>query len=970
MQHPFSLHKPSSLCRYAWGGVLLYMLTWSAQAKPIAPEKWYQIRTHHFNILFQGHIHREANRMANTLEHYYPFVSKTLQAAPGKCPLILDTRRAHSNGYTNFGPSRMRIYTFPAQDYSYSGDGIDWLSGVSIHEFRHVVQYTKLAQHGLGEVAMELGSPLLIPMVGHIAVPRWMLEGDAVGTETVLTNSGRGRLPYFSTLYRASLLERGGFSYYKQLCGSYKHKMPGPYKLGYYLTTHLRRKYGAQSLADVLWYITWGVPLPLAVQLSTGKGLLAIYRETNQELKALWEQQLEGLSFTPAECLHRHKKDSYVDYYAPQPYHRGGIVALKGGASFLGHLVWVDDQKREKKLCTPRLIEPEVGFSMAKDRIVWAEEVAYPFKLKKKNVDIWSENTTDTWEATYSYSVIRCYDLSTRRQTTLTPKGRYGTAALSPDAAKVVAVESDRSYNHAIVTLDANTGQVLRRFPNPENHFYRTPQWANDGRHIVTIKVQNPTSSIVIIDTQTSETRELTLHPREQISKPVMYGKYVFYSSSFSGIDNIYAIDLSTSQRYQVTSRKYGAYHPAVSSEGHWLLFNDFTADGMQAVKMRLDPAKWIPIEQVEDRSVYYHAPLVTQEAGEDIVPQIPDKEYPVERYHTWKHLINFCGWHFDPSFGPVGQDATDLTCQVDLILKFQDVMNTFDLKPAYKHDLKENMGRLALLAMYTGGYSVLSAKPSLIRDHKKGITTEKALSLEAKLPMLIEQGAFDYTFVLSTTTDLYERSRATWSTQKYKLELARHSRQAHRDSHYPWKQGVNITYKHTPYDSEVQGQQWITDCSLNFPGVLPNHSLRLFGQWDCSQSQQFALFDQWLQHRDKPQNISTTLHEYNTLHGKVHYTFPIWYPDIHIMPIAYIKKVDFFGFYEQIYYPDSPKKEIRQHWGADLIFNLWPIPTFAEFYGHSFVLSVGYQYRADEFFKDQEGKSRWASRFSFKMLV
>ncbi|MEL6539262.1 MAG: hypothetical protein AAFP93_00595, partial [Bacteroidota bacterium] len=235
------------------------------QSTPLVSHQWYRIRTPHFNILFPGHIQPEANRLANIMEHLYLPVSKTLHAPPAKYSLVLTTNVADSNGGTSFGPARINLYTFPSQGYSIAGSGSDWLNALVVHEFRHAVQFTKLSQHGFGEFFLEIASPLLVPILGRIWLPHWFFEGDAVGIETSLTKGGRGRLPYFSRLYRANLLERGGFGYQKEVCGSFKHNSVGPYVLGYHLTTHLRRRYGAQALSDIMWYVAWGMPFPVAV---------------------------------------------------------------------------------------------------------------------------------------------------------------------------------------------------------------------------------------------------------------------------------------------------------------------------------------------------------------------------------------------------------------------------------------------------------------------------------------------------------------------------------------------------------------------------------------------------------------------------------------------------------------------------------------------------------------------------------
>jgi len=59
------------------------------------------------------------------------------------------------------------------------------------------------------------------------------------------------------------------------------------------------------------------------------------------------------------------------------------------------------------------------------------------------------------------------------------------------------------------------------------------------------------------------------------------------YNSPVSGIDNIYALDVKSGNRFQITCSKYGAYNPVVSKDGKWIYYNDQGRDGMDVVKIQ-----------------------------------------------------------------------------------------------------------------------------------------------------------------------------------------------------------------------------------------------------------------------------------------------------------------------------------------------------------------------------------------------
>src|SRR5690606_41616914 len=82
-------------------------------------------------------------------------------------------------------PRRSEFFTTPPQ----RNDFQDWLGQLAVHELRHVVQIDKLT----GYLSAPFFEQLAFAIYG-ITLPSWFFEGDAVTTETVLSNSGRGRL--------------------------------------------------------------------------------------------------------------------------------------------------------------------------------------------------------------------------------------------------------------------------------------------------------------------------------------------------------------------------------------------------------------------------------------------------------------------------------------------------------------------------------------------------------------------------------------------------------------------------------------------------------------------------------------------------------------------------------------------------------------------------------------------------------
>ena len=269
--------------------------------------KWNIVRLPHYDLVYPQGNDSMAYKYALYLENAYPHIQKTIgKPMQVKFPVILHPASMSSNGMVSWAPRRMELITTPSSDLSVQ----NWDKHLVLHESRHVFQTGKV-MHGIfkplyyivGEQSAGVASFLM---------PIWFLEGDAVSTETALSNGGRGRLPEFNMIYRAQML--GGDKFYtldKWLMGSYKNYTGTYYTLGYNLASYARQRYGADIWAKTTSRYPNNLYFEGSFKHYSESGFKQLYHDTFDYLRREWEK-LDSCTLTP-NYLSTSSKD-YTSY--------------------------------------------------------------------------------------------------------------------------------------------------------------------------------------------------------------------------------------------------------------------------------------------------------------------------------------------------------------------------------------------------------------------------------------------------------------------------------------------------------------------------------------------------------------------------------------------------------------------------------------------------------------------------------
>ncbi|RRB07056.1 hypothetical protein [Larkinella rosea] len=894
--------------RYLFPLLLLFIREVKAQTLPVLDQnptrlQWNQVNTPHFRVIFPKGLDQTAQQTARRLEQVYDPVSATLKKTPRRLSVILQNQTMISNGFVTMLPRRSEFNAVPAQDPFLAGT-LGWLDLLAVHEFRHVVQYEKALQ-GLTRAAYTLfGNTAFTALT--LGVPDWFWEGDAVGTETALTNAGRGRIPNFDLAMRANLLAGRRFTYQKAVGGSYRDNVPNHYVLGYFMSTYLKREYGADAWSNVLnrYYRFPVYPFSFSngVKKTTKYRIEELYRRSMLDIEDTWRNQRKELRLTDAVPFPVMASEKvYTNYQYPQYISGNEVIALKSGLGDIAQFVLLDRNGQEKKVFVPGLFNNPEMLSVADRKICWTE-FRYDVRFGQR-----------------IYSEIKLYDLKTGRLQRLTSHSRYAVASLSPDGTKVVAVRNDESYQTRLVILDAKTGQELRVLDNPANDLYVQPRWRDDNRTLVVVNRKKEGKTIQIIDSETNEKQELTAVSNQNISHVQPWKQYIFYNSPQSGIDNVYVLNTQTGARFQVTSRPLGAYHPTISPDGKRLSFHDFNASGYRIAEMPLDSSKWIPVGQVQDRLVRYFGPFVAQEPGGPLVraalaDSVPTAEkFPQSRFSRLLHAFNLYSW--GPVVASDGQSGT-------IGLRSQDLLSTTQVDVGVGYDQTERTVNYYGNVSYQGLFPILDVgfqrgrrSTSVYVDRRAPLDSLRSdswnynqLSAGFRIPLQLTTSKYFQSAYLSAYYGLMQVSGyelpvrpitevgfgGTLQSLAYSASYSRTLKQSKQDVAPRWGQAVSAVWRTTPFRGQLNGEVWGAQGSLYLPGLAKHHALRFRAgyQQQMSGNYRFAPVIFF------PRGQSYV--SYNQLTaGSVEYRLPLLNPHWSIGRWLYIQRVKGTGFYD-----------------------------------------------------------------------
>ncbi len=860
--------------------------------------KWRKLETDHSIVIFPQGIESIAQRTARIISALAEKDSTSIGGAAMKVPVILHSQTTFPGGVPTLAPWKSD-WTVATPQFSFAGP-VQWIDLLTIHEYRHHQQMT-MAKRGWFTSVLRA----TLGQTGWFAYtlmtqPNWFFEGDATYAETMYSNAGRGRTPNFVREYRSLRLSGHHYDYEKAGRNSRKDFVPNIYRQGYYMTSYARRHFGNDIWTKVLedTYKRKGLFYPFNRSLKKYTGLTTpqLYKATMAELDSVWTESNRGDKQQSTSFLKSPEAKTVTHYRYPHYLPDGKLLMHKSAFDEIPSYVVVDSDG-EKKLLQPGTLTPDhEHLSVTGNLLTWVEHRFHPRWLLE------------------DYTVVKTYNFETGKERKITSKSKYLSPSPSYDGKKIVAVEMQPDANHKLVILDTNTGEVLRELSSKPNEYYSYPRWTEDDDKIVVVVLEDKGMALRAFDLASDTHRNLTDFGHHLITRPFSAGEYVYYSASYTGVDNIFALKMNSGEILQLTNSQFGAYDPVVSADRKRFLYSEFKPEGFETREMAIDITSFKEY-QPKPEPDFMHADLAEEEGG-SILTQLPDTIYQVTRFNPFlKGLINVHSWFpviDDPFFG--------------IELRSDNIMSNFSLAPGVQYNFNESSWRSsatftygALFPILEGGYSYGQRRSDLVFDNSNasyaGRWNESIISGGLRIPFNLSTG--NYTTQLSIgglykylnidfNDNITDDSRdETFSAYRLNFAFSRAQRGARQFLRPRFAQTFKVEIDKTIKTQINSGEQIFTQGSLAFPGLFKTHSFFVTGAYRREElAGAYRFEDRFRYSRGYTNNLFNDSRLDENAFGNIHqisvnYGLPVAFPDLSMGSVAYLRSIGANLFYD-----------------------------------------------------------------------
>jgi hypothetical protein len=834
-----------------------------------ASVKWKQVNTDTVRIIFPNGMDSLARRIATIVSKEQQQYAATIGNNLHKVSIIFHSQTIFSNGFVALGPWRSEFFLTPEQN-AFELGAVSWPDLLSIHEYRHVEQYSNFnigLSHAMHILFGENGQAL----ANSASVPDWFFEGDAVYNETLLGEQGRGRLPLFLNGYKSLYLQDRNYNYMKLRNGSYKNYVPDHYPLGYMLVAYGREKYG-----DDFWrYVTHDAasfhPLFYPMQGAVKEYAHVPFNDFVKDAFDYYQAQWKDGSLAPLQFLDSTEKNNVIDEKYPYKTEDNSVVFLRKSYRDIPAFILKHADGSTEKISVQDIADDDY-FSYSNGRIVYA---SYKPDARWGNKE---------------FGEIRLLDVNTKKETKISSQTRYFSPDISHDGKMIVAAKSFIDAHSGIDLLDVN-GNVMREIVNENGHVYSYPKFSSDDKFIyVCDRNEKGEMSILKESVEGGSLIPVIPYKKRIIGFVVVQGDTLLYSCSNNGRDEIWAYVNAENKNYRVASAATGLYQAVVSNNK--LITSAFTADGYRLAALT---PEWQPVNAGDTLKDLYVSKLF-QHRTNQFLENISQRDLAVHEYSKASGFFHFHSYH--PSFSDP---------DYSFILFGENVLNTVQSQLYYTYNRNEQFSRVGYTAIYGAWYvqPFIDVNQTWNRTVKLSPDTslhwnETKLSAGLQLPLHFTGGKF-YRALLPSASFNYSNVEWTgiakgvlpnlgFNYLQLRLSYSQFIQQAVQHVNPRFGQSVLLQYR-----TGGSAHQLLASGNFYFPGLYKTHSIVISAAY-----QQRDTTGRYYYDNNFPFSRGYSVPDYPRMYKVgANYSFPIAYPDWGFGNIVYFLRIRTNLFYD-----------------------------------------------------------------------
>ena len=904
--------------------------------------KWRQINTDTARIIFPVGLDSQAQQVAAIVHQLSRTTLPTIGGRQHKIDIVLQNQTIIPNGYVGLAPFRSEFQLTPEQN-SFDLGSLPWQKMLAIHEYRHVQQYNNF-RVGLSGALYYLFGEGGQALANSLAIPNWFWEGDAVYQETLVSDQGRGRLPFFFNSYRSLWAGRKNYSWMKLRNGSLRDYIPDWYPLGYMLVSYGRERYG-----DAFWKkVTLeaaafkGLFYPLQSAIERNAGIS--FSQFRQDALNYFRQPLE--TGTAATSLHGAPPDHQstgsnaatdgatpvaADTYARAHRH---FAADEEFPQFLDkeHIVYMRSSYRR----IPAFMIRDLGQGTETRLRTRAISLDNYFSCRNGKI-VYAAYETDPRWGWRDYSVIRVLDPYTGEDTKITSRSRYFSPDLSADGQHIITVQEAADGSCDLFLLNSRTGEIEKKIPNRDTLFYTYPKFYAKDTIISPVRNTKGEMSLAMILAADGSTRYLTPFSYQTIGFPSVQRDTIWFTASRDGMDRVYALtgfpghdpaakedaglfrvqlphgDPTTGQ-YEFQSGEGKYIWTTFTSVGYWL---DTTA------RVQLRPESlatgWVHPIPVQGIDSLNRGPA-------HLLDRIGTGDYPEKKYPAAFHLVHFHSWR------PYINDP-DYTFS----LVSENILNTLQSEIYVDYNRNEQYKQVGVDGTYGAWFPWIDAGWNYTFDRNALYGNQKVfwneMQANAGLSVPLNFTHHLYYTSLQFGSDLVYNQRYFQGIYKDSLNskgfayidpsvsFTNQIQQTQQQIYPRFAQTVNLTYSRAV--TALEANQFLASGYLYLPGVAFTHSLLLgaaFQQRDTLQNARFT--------NNFPFSRGYTAENfYRMFRYTANYNIPLLYPDWGIGNMIYFQRIRANLYYDYTKAMDfftngSPYNGLFRSYGTEIFFD------------------------------------------------